>query len=207
MSLLDEIALHRTRLERMMGQRALIEDQLSGLNQSIKDSAASLKNHEEALEVIKQVGLKTQEKLQYHISDIATLALSAVFPEPYELSVDFVLRRNKIECDISFLRNGEKINPLTESGGGAVDVASFALRIASWSMKHPRTRPTIVLDEPMKNVSRNLQEKASQMIKEVSEKLGIQFIIVTHEPTLTEYADRIFETKFKKGKTTIHQIK
>ena len=41
------------------------------------------------------------------------------------------------------------------------------------------------------------------MIKEISEKLGIQFIIITHEPILASYADKVFETKIKKGVTEI----
>ena len=42
--------------------------------------------HEKALTIIKEVGRKTQEKLQFHISDITSLALDAVMPEdPYKL--------------------------------------------------------------------------------------------------------------------------
>jgi ABC-type lipoprotein export system ATPase subunit len=37
------------------------------------------------------------------------------------------------------------------------------------------------------------------MIKDLSTKLGIQFIIVTHEETLAAYADRVFEVSIKKG--------
>ena len=104
-----------------------------------------------------------------------------------------------MECDLYFVRNGEKSNPLDASGGGAVDVASFALRIASWSLSQPEISKTIILDEPMRFLSANYQEKASTMLKEVSQQLGIQFIIVTHETTLTSYADNVFEVGIKKG--------
>jgi DNA repair exonuclease SbcCD ATPase subunit len=87
---------------------------------------------------------------------------------------------------------------------GAVDVASFALRIASWSMARPRTDNVIILDEPFRFLSENYQERASNMLREVSQKLGIQLIIVTHETVLTTSADRIFEVSIKKG---ISQIK
>jgi DNA repair exonuclease SbcCD ATPase subunit len=81
------------------------------------------------------------------------------------------------------------------SGGGAVDVASFALRIASWSMKQPRFKNTIILDEPLKNLDKERQEKGSAMLKEVSKRLGIQFIIVTHEETLSSFSDKTFEVR------------
>ena len=143
--------------------------------------------------------MQTQQTLQFHISDITSLALEAVFPDPYALQVEFIQRRNKTECDLYFVRDGEKVDPLSASGGGAVDVAAFALRIASWSMTKPRTRNVIILDEPLRFLSANLQERASSMIKELSDKLGIQFIVVTHEPILANYADRTFNVSIKNG--------
>jgi len=41
------------------------------------------------------------------------------------------------------------------------------------------------------------------MIKELSTRLGLQFIIVTHEETLTEYADKVFTVKMRKGKSIV----
>ena len=49
------------------------------------------------------------------------------------------------------------------------------------------------------------QEHASIMLKELSQKLGLQFIIVTHEPVLANYADRIFEVKIRKGISKVIQ--
>jgi len=149
------------------------------------------------------VGLETQKQLEVHISDLTSLALESVFDDPYELLVEFVQRRNKTECDLSFVRDGQKLGPLDSSGYGAVDVASLALRIAAWSMEIPRKRNVIILDEPLRFLSEDHQEAASQMIKEMSDRLGIQFIIVTHNSTLAGYADKVFRVQIKKGKSVI----
>jgi DNA repair exonuclease SbcCD ATPase subunit len=143
--------------------------------------------------------LQTQQSLQVSISDITSLALEAVFPDPYSLEVSFVQRRNKTECDLYFMRDGNKVDPLTASGVGAVDVAAFALRIASWSMSTPHSRNVIILDEPFRFLSENYQEQAGNMLKEISQKLGIQMIIVTHNPVLAEVADKTFNVSIKKG--------
>ena len=95
------------------------------------------------------------------------------------------------------------MDPLSASGVGAVDVASFALRVASWSMQRPKSRSTLILDEPFRFLSADYQEQASVMIKEISDKLGIQFIIITHETILTSCADKIFEVKIRKGITQV----
>jgi DNA repair exonuclease SbcCD ATPase subunit len=193
----------RNKLEQQKGKKLQIEKSVESLSIQIKEKERALHKHEKAREIIKEVGLKTQEQLQFHISDITSLALEAVFPNPYALQVEFVQRRNKTECDLYFVRNGNKVDPLSASGGGAVDIAAFALRIASWSMQSPHSRNTIILDEPMRFVSEDLQEKASQMIKEISKKLGIQFLIVTHNETLTSFADKVFNVSIKKGKSKI----
>ena len=189
----------RTKLEQRKGQRNQIEKDISEAKKTLKHKKRELVKYEQAKEIIRTVGIKTQEQLQFHISDITSLALEAVFPDPYKLEVEFVQRRNKTECDIYFSRNSNRIDPISASGGGTVDIAAFALRIASWSLQRPHSRNTIILDEPMRFVSKEYREKTSLMIKEISQKLGLQFIIVTHDPTLSAYADKVFEIGIKKG--------
>ena len=193
----------RNHLEQQKGKKAQIQKSISSLNLSTKEKKKNLRRHEQAREVIREVGLKTQSQLSFHISDITSLALDAVFNDPYALIAEFVQRRNKTECDLYFERDGNRVDPLSASGGGAVDVAAFALRVASWSMQRPKSRSTLILDEPLRFLSADHQEKASVMIKELSKKLGIQFIIITHEPILASYADKIFEVKIRKGITII----
>ena len=197
---MNTIQLLRNKLEQQKGQKFQLEKSLSDLHLSLQNKKRSLIRHEQAKEVVRTVGLVTQQELQFHIEDIVSMALEAVFPDPYKFAVEFVQRRNKTECDLYFVRDENKVDPLTASGVGAVDVASFALRIASWSMMQPRTRNTIILDEPFRYLSENYQEQASKMVKEISEKLGIQFLIITHEEFLTTYADRVFQVSIRKDK-------
>lgn len=189
----------RNKLEQLKGERTQLYRIIQETKKEIRYEKRSLKFHEQAREIVKEVGLKTQQQLQYHISDITSLALESVFDDAYELKAEFVERRNKTECDLMFIRDKSKIDPLSSSGGGAVDVAAFALRVASWSMQFPKARNVIILDEPFRFLSKDKQYKASQMIQELSNKLGIQFIIVTHEQILSEYADLRFEVKIKEG--------
>jgi len=202
--MVDKLQELQKKLENERGKKEQVLLDISVKEKEHKRNERKLKHHEAAKEIIREIGIKMQQQLQYHISDITSLALGAVFDDPYELEVEFIQRRNKTECDIYFTRGGNRINPLAASGGGAVDVAAFALRIASWSLQHPHTRNTVILDEPMRFVSEDLKDKASQMIKEVSDKLGIQFIIVTHEPKLSVYADKIFYIQNKKGVSSVN---
>ena len=206
---MTDIQLYRNTLEQQKGQKSQIEHTIADLEQEIKDKRKDLRRHEEASEIIKEVGLKTQQQLQFHISNITSLALESVFDNPYELQVEFIQRRNKTECDLSFVRDGNKAKPMESSGFGAVDVASFALRIASWSMQRPRSRNTLLLDEPFKHLKgEDANLRLLDMINEISKKLGLQIIMISDERVereeIYERADRVFGVSIRKG---ISQVK
>jgi hypothetical protein len=199
----------RNNLERKKGQKIKVEQNISTLRREIAMKKQDLQKHEKAREIIRIVGRSTQEQLSFHISDITSLALEAIFDDPYKLQIEFVPRRNKTECDLFFIRNGNKVDPLKASGVGAVDVAAFALRIAAWSMQIPHSRNVMLLDEPfkyLKGVKANL--RLLDMINEISKRLKLQTIMVSDEridkEDIYEKADRVFEVSIKKG---ISQVK
>ena len=132
---MPELTQIRRRLEQEKGSFSMLRKKLHVYNDEISELEKKKQDIELARVLIREVGFKTQEQLQYHISDITSLALSAVFEDPYELKVAFVQRRDKMECDLTFTRAGVELDPLNSSGYGAVDVASLALRVASWSMQ------------------------------------------------------------------------
>jgi len=189
----------RSTIERSKGQRDLIESTLAFLEGETTSLTKEIKCSEKAQVIIQKVAQDTQSQLEYHISDIVTMALDTVFDEPYKFKVNFVLKRNKTECELLFDRDGEEINPLIGSGGGVIDVASFALRIALWTLQTPKGRNTIILDEPFKFLSKDLLPRACTLLQELRKKLNLQFIIVTHLDELVGCADKVFNVKLKEG--------
>lgn len=146
-----------------------------------------------AREVINIVAKETEQQLEMRITNIVTMALAAVFPDPYEFKLVFNERRNQTEADLLLVRDGEELSPVEGAGGGVLDVVSFALRIAVLLMSGYRR--VIILDEPFRHLSADLQSKASEMMKMLSDKLGIQFIMVSHEEGIIDCADNIITIK------------
>ena len=157
---------------------------------------------DEARVIIQTVAQDTQKELEYHVSELTTLAMAAVFPDPYNLSLTFDLKRGRTEAVLSFERgDGLKVHPMNASGGGPVDVGAFALRVTMWSLSQ-KTIPVILLDEPFRFLSTDLQERAAEVLQDVSKKLGIQFILVTHEEELVTNADKCIHVSIKKGRSS-----
>lgn len=183
----------RARLNRDTAVQKSQEEELENLRDKLAEARQLTQDAEEAREILTAVGIATQSNLQAKIAHLVTLALASVFPDPYEFVVNFVHRRNNTEVDLLFRKKGEDMEPMASSGGGAIDIASFALRIAFWSLN--KTRPVMILDEPFRNLSADLQPKASALLKTLSKELGLQFIVVSHQEGINEEADRQFLIK------------
>jgi len=174
------------------GQREILVRDRNQIAEKIKEEEELDKHLLDVRVFLQTVANATQQELEYHVSEIVSLALEAVFEDPYKFKLVFTPRRGRSEADLFFEKNGVRIDPMTAAGCGAVDIASFALRIALWSLRTPRTRNTIVFDEPFKYLSKDLQTKASSMVKEISQKLNLQIIIITHEEAFVEQADKVY---------------
>lgn len=163
-----------------------------------KELREQVKDHETARALFQRAAEITQEKLAIHLSDLVSLALKTVFDDPYKFKVEFVSKRGGTECNLLFVdKDGNEYQPLNSCGYGAADVASLALRVAYHSLGN--TRPVLVFDEPLRHLSTDLMEKASELIKSLSKELGLQFIIVTHSEELASDSDAIFKVSQKNG--------
>ncbi len=199
---MNELDTIYSALQRKAGRRDQLKSELTATSTRLETLTQEQEDIARALEIIQQVAKLTQQELEVHISELVTLALEAVFPNPYKMVLKFETRRNRSEADLLLQdENGNLLSPMDSVGGGVVDVAAFALRIALWSLKRPRPRAVMVMDEPFRFLSADLQGKAALMLKEISRKLGIQFIIVTHEENLMAAADRTFQATIKNGTT------
>jgi len=191
-------------LSRDTTERDVLKDQI----RSLVEKTATLKQRstdaKQARIVLQEVAKKTQQNLEYHLSNLVTLALKSINPTWPKFVAEIVVRRNKTECDLLFEEYGERYNPIDGSGGGPLDIASFALRITFWSLR--KNRHTFILDEPFKFLSADLQHKASEMIKMISEKMDVQIIMISHQEDINVAADKTFIVK-KEGKiSSINEV-
>lgn len=188
------------KIEKLFNQSKGVKSQIQKQLQETKDlkkySEKKLKLIEEAQIFLQKVAQSTQEKLKFQIEDIVNLALESVFPDEYLFQMNFEVSRGKTEAELVFQdkRTGQTINPMEASGGGVIDITTFALRIAAFALESG-TDNLIILDEPFKFVSRDLQERAGEILKTLSEKMKLQVIMVTHIPEFIDVADKVFEVK------------
>jgi len=190
--------------DELLATRNVHKSSLTELLDNKKSNKMRMENSEMALTVVQEVAKQTQMALEFRLSNLVSTALSAVLPEPPEFVVRFEIRRNQTECDL-LIKDGEFEQRLSDcSSGGSIDVASFALRIARWSLN--KNRPVFFLDEPFRNVSPDLQHKVSDMLKMISTELGIQILMVSHADDINVSADKTFKVTKQGRKSKCQEI-
>lgn len=190
----------RMQVERMKGKVEQLTSSIKHLEDVIQTEKRNLYRHEKALEIVKSVGLATQKQLEYQLSEQVSLAMDAVFDDPYELKLNFQEKRGRTEVEILFARNELEFPPLGSAGGGAIDVAALALQIAYWSMRRDKkVRPVMLLDEPFQHLKGDdANQRALAIIREISHHLDLQMIMISDERVsrdlIVENADQVFVT-------------
>lgn len=191
--------------------------QCKGISFQLQKDIDSCKNKKEQLEqrlklleqsqaFLQNVAQKTQEHLKFQIEDIVNLALETCFPGEYTFQILFNIARGKTDAELVFLdqKTGRQVDPMNASGGGVVDLTTFALRIACYALEQG-TDNVIVLDEPFRFLSRDLQERAGEILRTLSQRMQLQIIMVSHIGDIIDVADKVFEVK--KNEAGISQIK
>lgn len=194
---MNDLTQYRQKLERLKGRRDDVQDQIRSKLEEVKKLQREIETSAKSIALVQQVAKETQQQLEFRLSELVSLLLDGIFPQPYEFRLKFVERRNKTECDMLFYRNGKRVNPMNASGGGPVDVAAVGLRPPVMIMKNKRR--VLMMDEPLRFLSVNLHPYATEIIHQITQPppdgLGIQIIMVTHAAGLAEKADRTFNVE------------
>jgi hypothetical protein len=186
-------------------KKSILKKDIIDRKRKIKELCCAVDELEQAHLIIQHVALQTQKEIELEISEIVTLALCAVYEEDdYEFCLDFEFKRGKTEAMTSILKNGYSFDLMDatdssdDSGGGILDIISFAVRVACWKISNPAPANTMFLDEPFKWISAEYKPAAIDMLKMIGDKLKIQIVMVTHDKEFIEVADKVFKVSTKK---------
>lgn len=188
---------YKALIQRKRGQEDTLKEQKAQAEASLTSSIARRESIELLQTAIQKAAVDTQARLILHIESIVNKLLGTVFADTYEFKLDFKVSRGRSEARLIFLKDGNEIDLLDAAGGGVSDVAAIALRLACWSLSDsPRV---LLLDEATKHLSRDLQPRFAEVLKEITSTLGLQVLFVTHSDAVEEIADKQITVKIKNG--------
>ncbi len=213
-----KLQMYKDKIQQLKGKKSKIVEDLTKAKTRSKRFRRELGYAEKAKILVQTIAESTQNELKYQLSELPKLALQGVFDDPYEFEVEFTIKREKPEANFYFVRDGARISPRNNTGLGAVDIAGLALRPALWSLRSPRNRPTIWLDEPFKHLKgAEANKRALAILHEICsprpEKSwpGLQIVMIADERAnredLLEVADCVYEFTMRGRRTVTRRLK
>lgn len=190
------------RLAKADAERAVLRDIAGQLDRDLVEALLTQEATEEAQVTVQVTAQETQEQLKVHVQDLVQHALESIFPGKYQFRVDIELKNGRTAAEIYLLdQSGRRVDPVYGNGGGLVEVVAFALRVVGWSLS--RTQNVILMDEPFSKVSLNLRPAVIELLRDITTRLGLQIIMVTHDEDMMANADRIFTVTQKNGRSVV----
>jgi len=175
----DVIVIHH-KLNKKLAELEVARSSFRSLDNSLNETREQAQAAGEAQELAQHVAQVIQQKAHDQIARVVSRCLSAVFDEPYEFRIHFERKRGRTEARLTFDRDGMEVDPMTASGGGVVDIASFALRLSCLILNKPPLRRAMVMDEPFRFVSEEFRDRVKALLETLSEEMKTQFVMVTH---------------------------
>ncbi len=174
------ISDYKAKIDKLVLQREVAEKTYQREMVSVARSEGHLDDVEEGQRITQGVAQAVQQQVHDRIAGVVSRCLEAVFDDPYEFQILFEQKRGRTEARLAFVREGMELDPMTASGGGVIDVAAFALRLACLMLIRPRVRHLVVCDEPFRFVSVEYRPRMREMLEGLAEDMEIQFVMVTH---------------------------
>jgi len=168
----------------VIGRLALLaktESELQTIQTELQEVLHKQQLYAEATQILRDLYEQTQERFHGQIMQIVSYCLKEVFgDDAYEFRILFEQKRNQVESRIAFFRGGEEFDPLLASGGGTIDVAVAALRVAVIYLTRKTLRSIVLMDEPFRYLSVEYRPKGAALLEKLAEEFGFQFVLTTH---------------------------
>lgn len=145
--------------------------------QTLRDK---LELYGETAHVLRTVCEAMQHEAYGRIEGLVTHALRYVFEDEYTFRIVTAQKRGRVEACLLVEKDGIRLDPLTECGGGVVDVVSFTLRLLAVT-SDAANRKVLILDEPFRFLSASYRPRAAQLLRDLVDELDFQLVMVTHD--------------------------
>ena len=183
----------QSRIDRLDGFYQALKGQEKGLANEIADLEKKVDLYTRASAVIK-ILLDTMVRDEINkMAGLVTYGLKAIF-EDQDLSFKPVIskKNEKIYIELKTANNGIE-GEFGSYGGSVAVIESFLLRVIC--MLKMNLARLILLDETFAPIGDEYIQNTSKLVGELATKLGLDVLLVTHQPEFKNYAKRVYKVK------------
>lgn len=180
-------------VEAQVQARDAVAKEVKDLDAEIEVLTYSSATLESLLKMVSVESLDTVEQL-------VTYGLRTIFDDQalaFKIEVTTKFKQQWMEPK---LIAGQVEAPILDSfGGGPAEVVAFLLRVLV--VRRLGLAPVLLLDEPFSMVSAEYVENVAKLLRELADKLGFTFIVITHDRGFLSYAHHGYEAVETSGGT------
>lgn len=176
----QQLKQHRTYINKQLAEYGHVERLVEDHRIQYVQAENELTLTEEARVIIQEVSQALQQQAHDKIAKVVSDCLIYIFSDDaYQFKINFVMKRGRTEAVLQFHREGLVLdNPMEQAGIGQVEVAAFALRLASILLQRPPVRKLLVLDEPFKSIrGKHYKKRVRGLLLMLAERYGVQLIL------------------------------
>lgn len=202
---MEKISILEKRLNQIEGFYKALKKQKKELSEVITDIKKNIEILTKTSAVLKHLLDSMVKDEIERMSGLITYGLKSIFDDQdLVFSPEITKKNGKIYIDLKTSNNGIEGN--FESFGGSVAVIeSFLLRVLCILKKN--LAKLMLLDETFAAVGEEYIANTSNLIKELSKKLGLDVLLVTHQKDFQQNADHIYRVKESKDGLTMEILK
>lgn len=192
-------------LARKRAENDLLNRQIDSAEKRILELVASLGLAKDALGFLTDLADGRRGAMKGKIETVVTEALRLLYGGSYRVELSYSFKNNRSNLEIEMVRatpNGEVRRDKNGFGGGVADTISVPLRLMVLFGSR-KTDKVCVLDECWKHIDPGRIELVGKFIQALSQQLGMQVIFATHHLPLQGFADRVYLTSEKDGKSAV----
>jgi DNA repair exonuclease SbcCD ATPase subunit len=190
-------------LGRVHAQEQLVKDftaRVAELSTEVEILNLSSTVLEQLLKSVSVESLATIEKL-------VSYGLKVSFHDlALQLKIEASQKRGVQYLDLKFTDRGAvEAGILSAFGGGPASVCAFLLRLLV--CRRLQLAPVLLLDEPFSFVSSDYVDNVAKLLRELSDKLGITILLVTHDRGFLHHATHAYEGRETSAGTVFSPVK
>ena len=192
-------------LKTLIDKNTFIKDSLEEKQEKIQKDMNDINKETDSLLELKDflmsVSANYRDQLCNLFTSLVTEALTSIFEKDIRFNIKLYSYRNEPAIDVSVIENNLEVDPQKSCGGGLNDIISFVIKIIFIYLK--KSSRIIILDEPLKFLSRDYIEQSSNFIHDISKRMNIQIILVSHKPDLEINCDKLITIEKNENRSII----
>jgi DNA repair exonuclease SbcCD ATPase subunit len=193
--------------ETLQVKYAMLRDRKAIASKELEESDTSRIFHLECVNFLTSFAEWSRERVKVKLETLVNSALSFVFPDK-QMFFKLIGKKTKtgLQYDIYIETDGTITSVFDAKGGGVLDIASLALRIAYLKLYEGSLGQVLILDEPFKNLDIERISNAVAWLSHICKELGIMIITATHITELVNSADSVFAVSMENGISRVEKL-